>query len=204
MHFYPTERVALFIDGVKLYYAARGLGFDIDYKRLLDLFRSQGVLVRAYYYTALLEDQEYSPLRPLIDWLDYNGFTVVTKPAKEFTDASGRRRVKGDIEIDLTVDALELSDNLDHIVIFSGDGDLCPLVAAAQRKGKRVSVVSTIRTTPQMISDDLRRMADQFIELDHLRAKIARAPSTRVNHDDDDEFDDDAHVEAVHTTLRRG
>lgn len=205
MHFYPTERVALFIDGVKLYYAARGLGFDIDYKRLLDLFRSQGILVRAYYYTALLEDQEYSPLRPLIDWLDYNGFTVVTKPAKEFTDASGRRRVKGDIEIDLTVDALELADNLDHIVIFSGDGDLCPLVAAAQRKGKRVSVVSTIRTSPQMISDDLRRLADQFIELDHLRAKIARAPSARVDHDDDDdEFDDESNVEAVRTTLRRG
>lgn len=203
MQFYPTERIALFIDGVKLYYAARNLGFDIDYKKLHTLFKEQGVMIRAYYYTALLEDQEYSPLRPLIDWLDYNGFTVVTKPAKEYTDSSGKRRVKGDIAIDLTVDALDLCDNIDHLVIFSGDGDLCPLVAAAQRRGKRVSVVSTIKTSPQMIADDLRRITDQFIELDSLRSKIARAPSTRHD-DDDDDYDDDEHVEAVHTTVSRG
>src|SRR4029077_5304853 len=94
MLFYPSEKLALFIDGANLYGAAKGLQFDIDYKRLLELFARKGNLVRAFYYTAVAEDQEFSPLRPLVDWLDYNGFAVVTKPLKEFTDAQGRRRVK--------------------------------------------------------------------------------------------------------------
>ena len=140
MHFYPTERIALFIDGANLYATAKSLGFDIDYKRLLGLFRQKGQLVRALYYTALPEEQEYSSIRPLIDWLDYNGFSMVTKPTKEFTDATGRRKVKGNMDIELAVDAMRLADSLDHIVIFSGDGDFRSLVAALQQKGKRVSV----------------------------------------------------------------
>ncbi len=98
----------LFIDGANLYATAKALGFDIDYKRLLALFRQKGHLVRALYYTALIEDQEYSSIRPLIDWLDYNGYTMVTKPTKEFTDASGRRKIKGNMDIELTVDAMRL------------------------------------------------------------------------------------------------
>ncbi len=109
MHFYPNERVALFIDGANLYATAKSLGFDIDYKRLLTLFRQKGQLVRALYYTALAEDQEYSSIRPLIDWLDYNGFTMVTKPTKEFTDATGRRKIKGNMDIELAVDAMRLA-----------------------------------------------------------------------------------------------
>lgn len=174
MHFYPEERVALFIDGANLYSAARSLGFDIDYRRMLELFRTKGKLIRAYYYTALLEDQEYSPIRPLIDWLDYNGYTVVTKPAKEFVDATGRRKFKGNMDIELAIDALELSDNLDHIVIFSGDGDFRRLTEAIQRKGKRVSIISTIRSQPPMIADELRRQADQFVDLEELRSIIGR------------------------------
>ena len=139
MHFYQNERIALFIDGANLYATAKSLGFDIDYKRLLALFRQKGQLVRALYYTALAEDQEYSSIRPLIDWLDYNGFTMVTKPTKEFTDASGRRKVKGNMDIELAVDAMRLAENLDHIVLFSGDGDFRSLVAALQQMGKRVS-----------------------------------------------------------------
>ena len=123
MHFYPNERIALFIDGANLYSAAKALQFDIDYKRLLAFFRQKGQLVRALYYTALAEDQEYSSIRPLIDWLDYNGYTMVTKPTKEFTDSMGRRKLKGNMDIELTVDAMRLADSLDHIVLFSGDGD---------------------------------------------------------------------------------
>ena len=133
-------------------------------------------MLRAYYYTALVEDQEYSSIRPLIDWLDYNGFTVVTKPAKEFTDASGRRKIKGNMDIELTVDALEMSPFFDHFVLFSGDGDFKPLVESLQRQGVRVSVVSTIRSQPPMIADELRRQADNFIELDELRDVIGRPP----------------------------
>ena len=157
MHFFPTERVALFIDGANLYATAKSLGFDIDYKRLLALFGSKGQLVRALYYTALVGVQEYSSIRPLIDWLDYNGYTMVTKPTKEFTDATGRRKIKGNMDIELAVDAMELSEHLDHIVLFSGDGDFRSLVDALQHKGKRVSVVSTLVTNPPMVADELRR-----------------------------------------------
>src|ERR1700743_2569781 len=175
MLFYPSEKLALFIDGANLYGAAKGLQFDIDYKRLLELFARKGTLVRAFYYTAVAEDQEFSPLRPLVDWLDYNGFAVVTKALKEFTDgAAGRRRVKGNMDIELAIDVMEIAATVDHVVIFSGDGDFRRLVEAVQRKGKRVSVVSTIRTTPPMVADELRRQADNFIELDDLKAQIAR------------------------------
>jgi uncharacterized LabA/DUF88 family protein len=179
MIFYPQERIAIFIDGANLYSAARGLGFDIDYKRLLDLFRSKGRLIRSFYYTALMEDQEYSPIRPLVDWLDYNGYTMVTKPAKEFTDAMGRRRIKGNMDIELAIDMLEMAQYIDHAVLFSGDGDFRRLVEAVQRRGVRVYVVSTTRSSPPMASDDLRRQADSFVELQELAPSISRAHAPR-------------------------
>ena len=169
-----SERLAVLIDGANLYAASRTLGFDVDYKNLLAHFRKPGYLVRAYYYTALLETDEYSPLRPLVDWLGYNGYAVVTKPAKEFTDATGRRRVKGSVDIEMAVDALDLAPHLDHVVLFSGDGDLRRLVESLQRRGLRVSVVSTIRTQPAMIADELRRQADIFMDLADLAEHITR------------------------------
>ena len=172
--FYAQERIAIFIDGANLYAAARGLGFDIDYKRLLDVFAGKGRLLRAFYYTALIEDQEYSPLRPLVDWLDYNGYTMVTKPTKEYTDAMGRRKIKGNMDVELAVDVMEMGERVDHIVLFSGDGDFRRLVEAVQRKGVRVSVVSTLRSQPPMAADDLRRQADTFIELQDLAPQIMR------------------------------
>jgi uncharacterized LabA/DUF88 family protein len=174
LKFHPDERVAIFIDGANLYAAARALGFDIDYKRLLGLFGEGCHLVRAFYYTALVEDQEYSPLRPLVDWLDYNGYTMVTKPTKEFTDSMGRRKLKGNMDIELAIDVLEMAPYLDHVVLFSGDGDFRRLVEAVQRKGVRVSVVSTIRSQPPMVADELRRQADHFVELGELADSIAR------------------------------
>ncbi len=180
MNFYPTERIALFIDGANLYAAAKSHSFDIDYKRMLSLFRSKGQLVRALYYTALAEDQEYSSIRPLIDWLDYNGYTMVTKPTKEFVDAAGRRKIKGNMDIELAVDAMELADHLDHLVLFSGDGDFRSLVEALQHKGKRVTVVSTLTTSPPMVADELRRQADEFIELTTLQHEIGRDPAERL------------------------
>lgn len=174
MHFNNNERIALFIDGPNLYSAARALGFDIDYKNLLELFRGKGNLVRAFYYTALAEDQEYSPIRPLIDWLDYNGYTMVTKPAREHTDAAGRRKIKGNMDIELAIDMLEMAQHIDHAVLFSGDGDFRRLVEAVQRRGVRVSVVSTFRAQPPMVSDELRRQADTFVELQEISEHISR------------------------------
>ncbi len=176
--FDPREKVALFIDGANLYSTARTIGFDIDYKMLLQEFQKTGYLLRAYYYT-LIEDQEYSSIRPLIDWLDYNGYKVVTKPVKEFVDSTGRRKIKGNMDIELAVDAMEIVEHVDHIVLFSGDGDFRSLVEALQRKGRKVSVVSTLQTQPPMIADDLRRQADHFIDLATLAKKVGRDPSER-------------------------
>ncbi|AXS40247.1 NYN domain-containing protein [Breoghania sp. L-A4] len=178
--FDPREKVALFIDGANLYATAKALGFDLDYKRLLKEFQGKGYLLRAYYYTALIEDQEYSSIRPLIDWLDYNGYKVVTKPVKEFFDSSGRRKVKGNMDIELAVDAMEMAAHVEHIVLFSGDGDFRSLVEALQRRGRKVSVVSTLQTTPPMIADDLRRQADHFIDLNTLASIVGRDPAERT------------------------
>ncbi len=180
MTFYPTDRLALFIDGANLYSAAKSLGFDIDYKKLLDEFRKRGILIRAYYYTALVEDQEYSPIRPLVDWLDYNGFTMVTKSAREYTDREGRKRFRGDMDLEIAVDVMELSPRCDHIVLFSGDGDFRCLVEAVQRKGVRVTVVSTVKSQPPMASDDLRRQADSFVDLADLVDIIGRPARDRL------------------------
>lgn len=199
MTFYAEERIALFIDGSNLYASARSLGFDIDYKKLLSEFTSQGRLVRAFYYTALMEEQEYSPIRPLVDWLDYNGFTMVTKPTKEFTDPTGRRKFKGNMDIELAIDMMELSDHIDHAVLFSGDGDFRRLVEAIQRKGVRVTVASTVKTNPPMIADELRRQADFFIELKSLQDKIGRAVSQR-NDEDYEDYDDDYEYDSYEET----
>lgn len=203
--FYKGEKVALFIDGANLYAAARALGFDIDYKRLLSIFGDNARIIRAFYYTALIEDQEYSPIRPLVDWLDYNGYTMVTKPTKEFTDNYGRRKIKGNMDIELAIDVMEMASIIDHVVLFSGDGDFRRLVEAIQRKGVRVTVVSTVKSSPPMVADELRRQADHFVELMSLSSQIARKhvrpdddagdvqgdqPDELLEDDYDDEYDD--------------
>jgi uncharacterized LabA/DUF88 family protein len=175
-----SSNIALFIDGANLYATTKTLGFDVDYKRLLKEFQGRGNLLRAFYYTAIIEDQEYSSIRPLIDWLDYNGYTVVTKATKEFIDANGRRKVKGSMDVELAVDAMELAEHIDHMVLISGDGDFRPLVEAIQRRGVRVTVISTISSQPPMVADELRRQADVFIDLVELRPKVARELPERL------------------------
>jgi uncharacterized LabA/DUF88 family protein len=188
MRLLPQDKTALFIDGANLYAASRAMGFDVDYRRLLEFFGRVN-LIRAYYYSALLETEEYSPLKPLTDWLAYNGYTLVTKPAKEFTDATGRRRVKGNMDIELAIDMLELADHLDHVVLFSGDSDFRRLVEAVQRRGVRVTVVSTVKSAPPMIADELRRQADQFVDLADIAGEFTRRiaePRNRPVRDEDD------------------
>ena len=183
MLFLPTERTALFIDGANLYSASRNLGFDVDYRNMLEYFRGKTNVIRAYYYSAVLETEEYSPLKPLTDWLAYNGYNLVTKAAREFTDATGRRRVKGNMDVELAIDMMEMAPKLDHVILFSGDSDFRRLVEAVQRQGVRVSVVSTVRSSPPMIGDELRRQADQFLELAEIAPGFTRRqmePRTRT------------------------
>jgi Uncharacterized conserved protein len=174
---YPDERTALFIDGSNLYAVARALEFDIDYRRLRSELAKKCRLIRAYYYTAMLDEQEYSPIRPLVDWLDYNGYTIISKPTKKYTDAQGREKIKGNMDIELAVDAMELSDRIDHAIIISGDGDFRRLVEALQHRGIRVTVMSTIKSSPPMIADELRRQADFFLDLDDMRDQFGRLDS---------------------------
>ncbi len=187
---HPDERYAVFIDGANLYQTAKALGFDIDYKSLRAVFRDHGHLMRLYYYTALLDDQEYSPVRPLVDWLDYNGYSLVTKPLKEYTNVAGRRKFKGNMDIEIAVDVMEMAKHLDHIVLCSGDGDFRKLIEAAQRQGCKVSIMSTLHTTPPMVADEVRRQADFFIELQDLEPEIARVSAPRnaaAAYEDEDE-----------------
>ena len=192
MTFYPEERIALFIDGANLYASARALNVEIDYKKLLTEFSAKGRIVRAFYYTALIEEQDYSPIRPLVDWLDYNGYTMVTKPAKEFTDPSGRRKIKGNMDIELAIDMLELSEHIDHAVLFSGDGDFRRLVEAVQRRGVRVTVISSVKTSPPMIADELRRQADFFLDLNNMNSVVSRSTTQKDHNEgpDTEDYDD--------------
>jgi len=190
--FYNKEKIAVFIDGANLYATAKALDFDIDYKKLLSLFRAKATLLRAYYYTVLIEDQEYSPIRPLVDWLDYNGYTLVTKPAKEYTDSSGRRRVRNSIDVELAVDVMEMAGRVDHIVLLTGDSGYRRLIEAVQRQGTRVTVISTVSVNPPMVADEIRRQADTFVDLISLRDEIARDHGGRnARVDDDDDYEDD-------------
>ena len=193
--FDPREKFALFIDGSNLYASTRALGFDIDYRRLLTFFGKEGYLLRAYYYTALSDDQEYSSIRPLVDWLDYNGYTTVTKPTKEFVDSSGHRKIKGNMDMELAIDVMELVDSIDHVVLFSGDGDFRCLVEAVQRRGRKVTVVSTLSSQPPIVADELRRQADYFVELLSLRSEIGRDSEERGSRDAEEPADDEATFE---------
>jgi len=177
---HPDDRIALFIDGANLYSAARALNCDLDFKKLSQRFTGEGRLIRAYYYTAVIEGEEFSPIRPLVDWLDYNGFTVVTKPVKRYVDAQGHSRTKGNMDMEIAVDMLELAPRLDHAVLFSGDGDFRRLVQAMQSKGVRVTVVSTVKSQPPQISDDLRRQADAFIDLADIVNEVGK-PKAPMN-----------------------
>ena len=195
LNMYPGEKTAIFIDGANLYKTARNLGFDMDYKSLLAKSKENTHLTRAYYYTSIQEDksQDYSPLRPLVDWLDYNGYTMVTKTTREFVDSQGRKRFKGSVDIELTVDMLLLAPRIDHIVLFSGNGDFRRAIEALQNQGVRVSVVSTVKSSPAMASDELRRQADLFIDLADLEDVIGRSGGMRKPQSgdyDDDDYDD--------------
>ena len=180
------EKTALFIDGSNFYAAARALNMDIDYAKLHSFFSAEVNLIRAYYYTALPEDQEFSSLRPLIDWLDYNGYAVVSKLTREFTDPdTGKRRVKGNMDMELALDMLKLAPHIDHAVLFSGDGDFCRLLEDIQGMAVKVTVVSSTKTSPPMVADSLRRMADEFIEMENIRHQITRAPRPKLESSDE-------------------
>lgn len=173
-------KTAIFIDGANNFEACKSLGFSVDYDRLLGAFNKDKSLLRAFYYTAVLPGEEGTDkLRPLTDFLAYNGYAVVTKPAKIFTDRMGLSKVKGNMDMEMAVDSLLMADHVDDIILFTGDGDFTYLVRALQQKAVRVTIVSTLCegiSKPPMIADELRRAADIFIDLKHIRKAIERDP----------------------------
>jgi uncharacterized LabA/DUF88 family protein len=172
------DKTALFIDGSNFYAAAKGLNLDIDFARMRAYFAKDTNLIRAYYYTAIPEDQEFSSLRPLVDWLDYNGYAVVSKLTREFIDEeTGKRRLKGNMDMELALDMLKLAPHIDHAILFSGDGDFCRLLEDVQALGVRTTVVSTNKTTPPMVADQLRRMADIYIDMVDIAPDISKSNS---------------------------
>ncbi|WP_018147354.1 LabA-like NYN domain-containing protein [Henriciella marina] len=192
MAFYKDERLMLFIDGASLYSTTRALDVEIDFRKLLIEFRNRGRLLRANYYTTILEGDEYSPVRPLVDWLSYNGYNVIHKPAREFTDREGRRRARGNMNVEIAVDMMEAAGTVEHVVFFAGDADFRRLVETVKAKGCRVTLVSSVKSQPQTVGDELRREADVFIDLEELSDLIARPrsgnsekTSAYATHDDD-------------------
>ena len=174
---YPNEKLVLFCDGANLFATSRALGFDVDYSRLRNHFAQKANLIRSYYYTAVLETSptEHNPLRKMIDWLDYNGWTMVTKNAKEFTNqATGIRKIKGNMDIEIATDMLDAAQYADHLILITGDGDFKYVVSAVQRKGVKVSIVSSIQTSPPMCADELRRQADEFLDLKDFQSEVQR------------------------------
>lgn len=167
-------KIAVLIDGANVYHTGKKLDFQIDYAKLLKYFRSEGTLVRAFYYTAVIETEEFCAIQPLLDFIDYNGYSVVTKASKEFMGDDGVRKIKGNMDVEIAVDALEICQFVDIIYLFTGDGDFRCLVEAIQRKGVVVKVVSSIVMRPPMIADELRRQADEFIDLASLKPIIAQ------------------------------
>jgi uncharacterized LabA/DUF88 family protein len=168
----PDQRFAVFIDGSNFHASTKALNFDVDFEKLLRVLRESGHLVRAYYYTALPDNNtEYSPIKRIADWLDYNGYTVVSKPWRDFTNSeTGQRRIKGNMDMELALDMIKLANHVEHVVLFSGDGDFCRLLHEVQDKGVSVTVISSNK----LVADTLRRQADDFIEVNQIRHLIER------------------------------
>ncbi len=171
-------KIAAFIDGPNFYASSKALVIDIDYLKVLKFLGSKGDLVRAYYYTSLTED---TVLHPLIDWLDYNGYTVITKTAREYVDRDGNSKVKGNMGIEIAADMIEMADRVDHIVLFSGDADFRRAIEVVQSKGVRVTAISTMKTSPRIASDEMRRQPDEFIDLADIIDAIAKQPKENQN-----------------------
>lgn len=184
----PDQRFAVFIDGSNFHASTKALNFDVDFEKLLRVLRESGHLVRAYYYTALPDNNtEYSPIKRIADWLDYNGYTVVSKPWRDFTNSeTGQRRIKGNMDMELALDMIKLANHVEHVVLFSGDGDFCRLLHEVQDKGVSVTVISSNK----LVADTLRRQADDFIEVNQIRHLIERDQQQDDHQPDDLQQDD--------------
>lgn len=176
--FYPGERFAVFIDGANFNFSKRNISMFVDDLRLLSYFRKNSgnsIFLRIYHYETVPRDDGsedraglITAIRKRLDFMEYNGFTIVSKLAKDFITESGDTFMKGNMDGEMIVDMMDISANLDHIILFSGDGDFRYAVHKLQQRGKRVTVVSSEGS----IANELKRQADVFVDLEDLRPFI--------------------------------
>lgn len=157
-------RIAIFIDGSNLFYAALQLGIEIDYTRLLSRLTSGSKLFRAFFYTGV--DRANEKQQGFLLWMRRNGYRVIAKDLVQLPDGSK----KANLDVEIAVDMLTLSDCYDTAVLVSGDGDLAYAVDAASYKGVRIEVIS-LRS---MTSDTLINVSDRYVDLDIVKDDIRK------------------------------
>jgi uncharacterized LabA/DUF88 family protein len=177
--FFPGERIAVFVDGANIHATLRQLDFQFDYKLLREFFGDCGELLRSYYYTAMKPDGQNDSVKPLVDFLQLNGWTTITKPFR-YQGEPGEITIKGNLDCEITVDMIRMSEFVDHLVLFSGDGDFRYLIEHLQDRGKRVTVASSRVTKTAVLSNELAKQADNFIELETLKLFAGRETKDRA------------------------
>ena len=158
------QRVAIFIDGSNLFYAALHLSIEIDYAKLLCKLTQGRQLLRAYFYTGV--DGTNEKQKGFLLWMRRNGYRVVAKELIQHTDGSK----KANLDVEIAVDMMMLSDHCGTMVLLSGDGDLAYAVNAITYNGVQVEVVSL----QSMTSDLLINVADRYTDLASIREEIQK------------------------------
>lgn len=169
---FQRERIGLFVDGTNMFYLAAALHCRIDYVKFLNYFKTRHTFVAyAGYYTAIEEKANGDrPIQPLVDFLSANGYSLVTKMTRSYTQPDGSTKLTGNVDVDLACDMLEIAPFLDRAILVSGDGDFARLVTSVQRKGVPVTVVSSKRM--RMLSEDLRKAASTVIDLADIQEEV--------------------------------
>ncbi|HOX26223.1 MAG TPA: NYN domain-containing protein [Candidatus Krumholzibacteria bacterium] len=164
----PLDKVAIFIDGENIHYSAKHLNMRLDYLKLCRRLAGKRRLLRAYFYTAISAQSEGKI--DFINFLKLNGFTVVTREVKSFSEPDATNRsVRSALDMELAMDIVNLCPHVDTVILCSGDGDFRPLVEAVARRGKHVEVCAL----REMTSTDLIAAADVYVDLGSLKDEIA-------------------------------
>lgn len=164
---HARDRLQVFMDGQNLYGTLRTFDRKMDFKVVMDTLKAETRLVRAQYFTTIRPHQDNEKTYSVLDFLAFNGYTVHRKFIRDNIEMGGHVRSKGSIIGEMTAAMIDAADNgTDHIVLFSGDGELTAAIEACKRRDCRVTLVSSERT--RVVSEDLRRACDNYVDLENL------------------------------------
>jgi uncharacterized LabA/DUF88 family protein len=164
-------RVAIFVDGSNLFYAALQLNIEIDYTKLLARLTGGSRLLRSFFYTGV--DRNNEKQQGFLLWMRRNGYRVIAKDLVQLPDGSK----KANLDVEIAVDMMALVGSYDTAVLVSGDGDLAYAVDAVSYRGVRVEVVS-LRS---MTSDSLINVSDRYIDLENVKEEIQKTPRSSMS-----------------------